>query len=432
MARFEGQKDENKGVDKGDIFLIIGIVVLFIIIMVGAVVAALVVKGKKNNVSATTIRVIEAIGGVTLTDNGNTVTVRDDMLLYNGNTLETASDGNVDLMLDDTKAAGLDVLSRASFTQDGKKLAVDVETGAIYFYTTEKLSPDEDFDVETSTMSLGLRGTSGYISYEKATTISKLFMTSGMVHVVATNPNTGATTEADVSAGQMVETVFNADGSVELVGGAMTPADIPALLLKKILESPVVSSRVVEETGWTLAELEEIGTAITADNETTESNNETATTEEESENTAEEENTIEEDTDNTETTEETSNDNLTENAEQTTAQTTSPLADGEYGGMWAPKKYADLRDDFDLYVSSIQINGNSCTIKGVLDKNVGEGVFTFELAENFYAEEHEPYVSWEISKEQINETYSEDSEGGSPWVSITIQNGKITHMWFGS
>ena len=105
------------------------------------------------------------MGGVILENEGEEVTIREDMQLRNGNTLTTGEDGSVDLNLDDTKAAGLDVSSRAAFEQNGKALTINVESGALYFYTTEELEDDESMDIVTQTMMVGLRGTSGYVIY---------------------------------------------------------------------------------------------------------------------------------------------------------------------------------------------------------------------------------------------------------------------------
>ena len=186
-----------------------------------------------NDLTATTIRILDYIGGVILENEGEEVTIREDMQLRNGNTLTTGEDGSVDLNLDDTKAAGLDVSSRAAFEQNGKALTINVESGALYFYTTKELEDDESMDIVTQTMMVGLRGTSGYVIYNPKNGVSKLTLTSGKVHVTGKNPKTGGVNETDIYAGQSVQTYLynylSGKESIQFVVKDVTPEDVPPL-----------------------------------------------------------------------------------------------------------------------------------------------------------------------------------------------------------
>ena len=79
---------------------------------------------------ATTMQISKYVGGVTLTEGGVSTALRENMHLHNDNALKTEANGSVDILLDDTKMAGLDINSLASFTQAGKKLTAHIAEGA--------------------------------------------------------------------------------------------------------------------------------------------------------------------------------------------------------------------------------------------------------------------------------------------------------------
>ena len=232
-----------------------GIVILaaaIVLVLVAGIAIMLLLSG--NDISATTIRIIRFIGGVELEDEDGSAGIREDMRLHNGNVLTTENDGSVDLNLDDTKAAGLDVNSRANFTQEDKALTINVEEGALYFYTSEKLGDDETFDIKTNTMIVGIRGTSGYLICNSKNGVTRLYLTSGTVHITGTNPKTGGTNETDVSAGQSVQTyLYNyltGKDSIQFVVEDINPEDVPSLLMQKIVENDELFEKVAQETGW--------------------------------------------------------------------------------------------------------------------------------------------------------------------------------------
>ncbi|MBO6015678.1 MAG: FecR domain-containing protein [Lachnospiraceae bacterium] len=208
----------------------------------------------RNRLSAVTMRILRYEGIVTLFDNGKENALMENMLLHNGNALSTQEKSYIDISLDDTKTVGLDEKSLAEFFQAGKKLEISLKEGGIYFYTTEKLKEDETFDIRTSTMIVGIRGTSGYVCVDKKTGVSKIYLTSGTVHVVGKNPVTGGTREIDVNAGESVMThLFNdkeGQDSILFEIEKSKEEDLPLLLVNRLVQKPDVLERVVEETGY--------------------------------------------------------------------------------------------------------------------------------------------------------------------------------------
>lgn len=200
-----------------------------------------------------------------------TNTVGTVMVSENGeNSVSTKDDGSVDFDLDDTKKVGLDVNSSATVTADGNKKIVRLENGGLYFYTTEKVAEGEEFIIEMGSLKVRITGTSGYIIYNEKTGVAKITLSSGQVHLIGTNPVTGGTNEIDITAGDSAQVCLlnyeeGAD-SVRFEMGKVTPADLPPLLVQKIVAIQEVFDRVVEETGWSANEMTTIAASASCVN----------------------------------------------------------------------------------------------------------------------------------------------------------------------
>ena len=134
---------------------------------------------------ASTMRLARTEGSVSLKDEAGTeLSFRENMRLYSGNTVETEADSRAGISLDETKSITLDEDSFVKLYQDGKKLRINLENGAMYFSVYQPLTIDEQFEIETSTMVLGIRGTSGYVE-TISQTVSKVILTSGHVVIKA-------------------------------------------------------------------------------------------------------------------------------------------------------------------------------------------------------------------------------------------------------
>ncbi|MBR1391295.1 MAG: FecR domain-containing protein [Lachnospiraceae bacterium] len=245
----------------------------------------------RNPMSATTMRILRYEGSVSLFDNDKENTLMENMLLHSGNVLATQDASYIDISLDDSKVVGLDEASRAEFNQSGKKLDISLVNGGLYFYTTEKLKDDETFDIRTSTMIIGIRGTSGYVRADEETGVTTLQLTSGKVHIEGTNPVTGGKRETDITAGQSVKTYFYNDrqgeDSIEFIIDSFDEEDLPVYYVKSLVEQPDVLKAVVEESGLSEEKLREIAQTdteeVSEEEDSEEQNEETEDAEEEPE-----------------------------------------------------------------------------------------------------------------------------------------------------
>ncbi len=226
-------------------------IVILIATIVLLLVAALLVWYFSSQIRATTMRILRIEGQVDLEDNGKSKSVTDNLRLKSGNALTTAVQSLVSIGLDDTKIVTLDEKSRAEFNQKGRQLDLNLTAGSLFFEVSKPLEADENFDIKTNTMVVGIRGTSGWVSVSGEN--ESLIITDGIVHVIGTNPVTGESKEIDVKAGQKISTYLYNDRSVDSIEfflEEITEHDAPEFLLECLRENPELLEKVCKETGW--------------------------------------------------------------------------------------------------------------------------------------------------------------------------------------
>lgn len=212
-----------------------------------------------NAITAVTMRIQRLVGTVNLfNEEGAEQALREQMRLGAGQTVTTAGESLIMVSLDDTKLMTMEETSKAEIQTRGKKLLFKLLEGNLFFNVTEKLSEDESFDVQTSTMVCGIRGTSAYVGRD-STSHEILMVTDGIVHVVATNPVTKETTEVDVPAGQMITIYLDdeAEGNktISIVMQSFREEDLPALALDTMRKNKALMARVAKATGFSAKKL---------------------------------------------------------------------------------------------------------------------------------------------------------------------------------
>ena len=171
--------------NKKKTLIIVGIVAL--VAIVGVVIVLL--MGKNGKISATTMRLLRIEGTVTLESAGVKKEIINNLKLNSGDVLTTEEASLAGISLDDYKAVTLQEMSAAEFMQDGKKLDLYLQKGSLFFDVNKKLEDDEAFQVRTSTMIVGIRGTDGYVFVQKEGQDGILLLT-GEVEVKGINPQT--------------------------------------------------------------------------------------------------------------------------------------------------------------------------------------------------------------------------------------------------
>ena len=224
--------------------IIAGIAALVIIIPI--VIACI-----SSNYTATTMRLLKVQGTVTLETSSGSKPLKNNMRFQSGDALSTGEDGMASIGLDNDKIITMQPNSRAEFTKSRKKIEMNLTQGGVYFNVTKPLDADESFDIKTSTMVVGIRGTSGYV-YVDRNGNPTIFTTDGHVHVTGVNPATGETKETDCYAGQSVS-VFILNGTGDTVVFSLdnlTENDIPEFVLNIIANNALLLEKVCADTGW--------------------------------------------------------------------------------------------------------------------------------------------------------------------------------------
>ena len=181
-----------------------------------------------TSADASSMRLVRTEGIVFLSDDsGSPLSIRDNMRLYSGNTVETASDSRAGISLDKTKTVTLDEDSAASLHSEGKNLGLKLESGAMYFSVSKPLEADENYEISTSTMVLGIRGTSGYVAAVSETE-SVVILTSGHALITAATGD-----EQEIAAGQRV-VIRSTSSGAEFDVSSVTPYDFPVFLLTEL------------------------------------------------------------------------------------------------------------------------------------------------------------------------------------------------------
>ncbi len=234
-------------------------IIIAAVLLVAAVIGFFIYN---SAITAVTMRIQRLVGTVNLyNEEGNEQSLREKMRLGAGQTVTTAGESLIMVSLDDTKLMTMEETSKAEIKTRGKKLLFNLLEGNLFFNVTEKLADNESFDVNTTTMVCGIRGTSAYVGRD-STSHEVLMVTDGLVHVVATNPVTKETTEVDVPAGQMITIYLDeeaeGDKTISIVMQSFKEEDLPALALDAIHKDKALLERITKATGFSAKKMDEL------------------------------------------------------------------------------------------------------------------------------------------------------------------------------
>ena len=221
-----------------------------IVVIAGAILA--IVLGQ-NNLLANTMRLLRVEGTVNIEDTKGG--------FQSGDALNTGKDGLASVGLDDTKIVTLENDSRAEFMKKGKQLELKLTQGALFFNVTQKLKDDESLDIKTSTMTAGIRGTSGIVYYDETDDYREsIIVTDGAVEISATNAKTGETKTARVEAGKMLKVYLTDDvgNSVNFEIKDVPLDELGRFSFPGLAENDELMDRISKHTGWDKDKLKEV------------------------------------------------------------------------------------------------------------------------------------------------------------------------------
>ncbi len=227
--------------------------------------------------TASKMQMAKAEGSVTVFhSSGKTISLKDNMKLYNGYEVDTLEKSYAWIELDGAKLAKLDALSQAVIRKKGKQLEILLKSGNIFFNVSEPLKEDETLNIRTSTMVTGIRGTSGWLEVMDEENV-KVAVLEGTVEVSVSNPVTGEAKNNQLNSGEtavcQVSPQAAADGDNDNVGikrESYSREEIGGFILQEVFADTKLAEKIVEKGGLDLRDLtkEEVDTRVKADEET--------------------------------------------------------------------------------------------------------------------------------------------------------------------
>ncbi|MCI8638239.1 MAG: FecR domain-containing protein [Coprococcus sp.] len=175
---------------------------------------------------ASVMELIRTEGSVGITDGeGENVALVENMQLYSGYDMKTDKESFAWINLDSAKLVKMDAVSEAQIQKSGRKLEILVNSGNVFFRVTRPLENDETMEIHTSTMTVGIRGTCGWVEVVDENHM-KVYILEGKVEcsIMGESQEVAA---AYVSAREMAEMVYTGDGKGEIKTGIFDETQIP-------------------------------------------------------------------------------------------------------------------------------------------------------------------------------------------------------------
>ena len=201
---------------------------------------------------ASTMRLLQHSGAVEIFDvSGAPRFLLDNVRFASGESLKTGEDGSASVSLDDTKILTMDFNSWVEFLQEAGHMQLNLLEGSLFLDVQKKLDENESFDIQTTTMTVGIRGTLIFVSDGKAASAAAVdddCITIGILEgggrFSFTDPS-GAKRVFDASAGQKVsipKKKNNQEAAPQV--SEMSSADVPEYVTKKVLSDETLTNRV--------------------------------------------------------------------------------------------------------------------------------------------------------------------------------------------
>ena len=205
---------------------------------------------------AASMRLMKTEGTVSVSNSsGRAVTQTERMSLRSGYQLKTEEKSYAWINLDDVKMVEMDAVTEISIRKKDRKLDILVDSGNLLFKVDQHLEGDENLNIRTSTMGVGIRGTCGWVKVIDQWT-SQIYILEGTVAVTVTDPVTGETKTENISAGEMaICTVYPQDragSKCEIVRQEFTVADIDGFVLVELTPNKPLCDKIYEESGLDL------------------------------------------------------------------------------------------------------------------------------------------------------------------------------------
>ena len=198
--------------------------------------------------TAASMHLIKSEGMVGVADGkGNEVELIERLGLYNGYQVGTQRESYAWINLDKAKVAKLDESSEIEVEKEGKALTAHVKSGNLFFHVAEPLADEESFEIRSSTMIVGIRGTCGWVETVDDEHMF-VYILEGTVEGSIAIPEQDEEERESVSAGERAVLSIQ-DGMAEIHVEKFGVSDIPAFVLEELLADEALCQKILEASG---------------------------------------------------------------------------------------------------------------------------------------------------------------------------------------
>ncbi len=176
------------------------------------------------------------------------------MKLYQDYQITTSAESYAIISLDSKKLIKMDASTQIHIGKSGKKLQVLIDSGSVFFDVTEALQQDEQLNVKTSNMTMGIRGTAGTVSSilqkENGENISQAVLFTGKAQITYGYQN-NASQNVFLEAGHVV-TVAGAESALpQMQMRAMEKEDaaVKPFAAIEIMNHPELREKMQQQSG---------------------------------------------------------------------------------------------------------------------------------------------------------------------------------------
>lgn len=191
---------------------------------------------------AATMYLMKTEGSVTVADpEGKGMDLISRMGLYSGYRLATEIESYAWIDLDSTKLAKMDAATNVEIQKEDGMLEILVGRGSVFFHVTEPLSDDETMNIRTSTLTVGIRGTCGWITIMDEGHI-QVCLLEGTVECVSTLGKSFG----QVTAGEKADFMLQS-GQGQVTKEPLTAEDIPAYVIPELSQEFIRTDETAQE-----------------------------------------------------------------------------------------------------------------------------------------------------------------------------------------
>ncbi|MBP5263704.1 MAG: FecR domain-containing protein, partial [Lachnospiraceae bacterium] len=183
------------------------------------------------------------------------------MQLHNGDHQVTKAESYAWVTLDESKAIKLDENTETYLKKRWGKLEVFTVTGQIWFNVTVPVAKEEAYNIRTSTMVTGIRGTCGWVGVSDDWK-STVYLLTGELECLVVNPLDGGSETITLKPGEYAEfyvfpksEIDGEEASCGVTKKTFTKEDIPGFILEEILGDTELINKIYKESGIDLRDL---------------------------------------------------------------------------------------------------------------------------------------------------------------------------------